>query len=43
MQKVSGLCMERNKCGLTYLQTAQVGATDALGDDDELGHYLLEK
>ena len=30
-KKVSGLCMERNKCVLTYLQTTPVGATDAPG------------
>ena len=34
--------MERNKCGLTYLQTAQWEPMMPLGDDDELGHYLVE-
>ena len=30
------------KCGLTYLQTAQGEPLMPLGDDDELGHYLVE-
>ena len=39
----SGLCIERNKCGLTYLQITQWVPLMPLGVDEELGHYLVKK
>ena len=38
-----GYAWKETKCGLTYLQIAQWVPLMPLGDDDELGHYLVER